>query len=54
MIFKAIGFETSNSERGSASQTKYIAVVQQVIGRASMQVTLGYLRNLEVPVHVKR
>ena len=27
-----------------------IAVVQQVMGHASMQVTLGYLRNLEVPV----
>ena len=31
-------------------KTKDIAVVQQVMGHASMQVTLGYLRNLEVPV----
>ena len=31
-------------------KTKDIAVVQQVLGHASMQVTLGYLRNLEVPV----
>jgi len=50
MIFKALSFETSNSERGSASQTKDIDVFQQVMGHASMQVTLGYLRNLEVPV----
>ena len=31
-------------------KTKDIAVVQQVMGHASMQVKLGYLRNLEVPV----
>jgi integrase len=31
-------------------KTKDIAMVQQVMGHASMQVTLGYLRNLEVPV----
>lgn len=31
-------------------KTKDIAVVQQVMGHASMQVTMGYLRNLEVPV----
>ena len=30
-------------------KTKDIAVVQQVMGHASMQVKLGYLRNLEVP-----
>ena len=30
-------------------KTKDIAVVQQVMGHASMQVTLGYLRNLEIP-----
>jgi integrase len=30
-------------------KTKDIAVVQQVMGHASMQVTLGYLRNLDVP-----
>ncbi len=31
-------------------KTKDIAVVQQVMGHASMQMTLGYLRNLEVPL----
>ena len=31
-------------------KSKDVAVVQQVMGHASMQVTLGYLRNLEVPV----
>jgi len=31
-------------------KTKDIVVVQQVMGHSSMQVTLGYLRNLEVPV----
>ena len=30
-------------------KTKDIAVVQQVMGHASMQVKLGCLRNLEVP-----
>jgi integrase len=31
-------------------KSKDVAAVQQVMGHASMQVTLGYSRNLEVPV----
>ena len=31
-------------------KSKDVAAVQRVMGHASMQVTLGYSRNLEVPV----
>ena len=50
MKFFAIDVETSNSYRDSICQIYYNAEVQQVMGYANMQVTLGYLRNLEVPV----
>ena len=50
MKFNILDIETSNPEHDSTWQIQYNAAVQQVMGHASMQVTLGYLRNLEVPV----
>ena len=41
--------EKGQKERKRAKRAK-IAVVQQVMGHTSNQATLGYLRNLEVPV----